>query len=38
MRNELQKVEGLTAQGLYSSATAAAFVGGDFYDLIGVPA
>ena len=37
MRNELQKVEGLTAQGLYSSATAAAFVGGDFYDLIRLP-
>ena len=37
MRNELQHVDGLTAQGLYSSATAAAFVGGDFYDLISLP-
>lgn len=37
MRNELQKVEGITAQGLYSSATASAFVGGDFYDLIRLP-
>lgn len=37
MRNELQDVEGITAQGLYSSATAAAFVGGDFYDLIRLP-
>ncbi len=37
MRNELQDVEGITAQGIYSSATAAAFVGGDFYDLIRLP-
>jgi serine phosphatase RsbU (regulator of sigma subunit)/GAF domain-containing protein len=37
MRNELQTVEGITARGLYSSATAAAFVGGDFYDLIRLP-
>lgn len=37
MRNELQEVEGITAQGLYSSATASAFVGGDFYDLIRLP-
>ena len=37
MRNELQLVEGITAQGVYSSATAAAFVGGDFYDLIRLP-
>ena len=37
MRNELQHVDGLTAQGIYSSATAAAFVGGDFYDLIRLP-
>ncbi len=37
MRNELQDVEGITAQGIYSSATATAFVGGDFYDLIRLP-
>ncbi len=37
MRNELQHVDGLTAEGCYSSATAAAFVGGDFYDLIRLP-
>lgn len=37
MRNELQKVEGITAHGLYSSATEAALVGGDFYDLIRLP-
>lgn len=37
MKNELQHVEGITAQGIYSSATAAAFVGGDFYDLIALP-
>ena len=37
MRNELQEVEGLTASGIYSSATADAFVGGDFYDLIRLP-
>lgn len=37
MRNELQDVTGITAQGLYSSATASAFVGGDFYDLIRLP-
>lgn len=37
MRNELQKVEGITAQAVYSSATKAAFVGGDFYDLIRLP-
>jgi len=37
MRNELQKVEGLSAQSRYSSATEAAFVGGDFYDLIRLP-
>lgn len=37
MRNELQEVEGITAEGRYSSATAAAFVGGDFYDLIRLP-
>ncbi len=37
MRNELQQVDGITSQGLYSSATAAAFVGGDFYDLIRLP-
>lgn len=37
MRNELQKVEGISAQAVYSSATKAAFVGGDFYDLIRLP-
>lgn len=37
MRNELHSVDGITAQGLYSSATADAFVGGDFYDLIRLP-
>ncbi|WP_322151942.1 SpoIIE family protein phosphatase [Paratractidigestivibacter sp.] len=37
MRNELQAVDGITAQGVYSSATASAFVGGDFYDLIRLP-
>ena len=34
MKNVLQKVDGITADGIYSSATADAFVGGDFYDLI----
>lgn len=37
MRNELQHMEGIDAQGVYSSATASAFVGGDFYDLISLP-
>lgn len=37
MRNELQKVNGITAKGIYSSATQSAFVGGDFYDLIRLP-
>ena len=37
MRNELQHVDGLSAQGIYSSATATALVGGDFYDLIRLP-
>ena len=37
MRNTLQRVEGITGFGLYSSATQAAFVGGDFYDLIRLP-
>lgn len=37
MRNELQKVDGIRAAGIYSSATADAFVGGDFYDLIRLP-
>ncbi|WP_207302717.1 GAF domain-containing SpoIIE family protein phosphatase [Olsenella sp. Marseille-P4559] len=37
MRNALQHVDGLTAQGIYSSATESAFVGGDFYDLIRLP-
>ena len=37
MRNSLQRVEGITGHGLYSSATASAMVGGDFYDLIRLP-
>lgn len=37
MRNELQRVEGLSTQSSYSSATEAAFVGGDFYDLVRLP-
>ena len=37
MRSELQHVEGITAQAVYSSATEAASVGGDFYDLIRLP-
>jgi len=37
MRNELQHVDGITADGIYSSATAEAFVGGDFYDLVRLP-
>ena len=37
MRSQLQEVAGITAQGIYSSATEAAFVGGDFYDLIRLP-
>ena len=37
MRSELQKVRGISSQGIYSSATKSAFVGGDFYDLIALP-
>lgn len=37
MRNELQSVDGLSAQSRYSSATEAAYVGGDFYDLVRLP-
>ncbi len=37
MRSSLQEVEGITAEGVYSSATADAFVGGDFYDLVRLP-
>ena len=37
MRSQLQKVAGISSQGIYSSATEAAFVGGDFYDLIALP-
>jgi sigma-B regulation protein RsbU (phosphoserine phosphatase) len=37
MQNVLQRVDGITAHGIYSSATADAFVGGDFYDLIRLP-
>ena len=33
MKNELQKVRGISAEGLYSSATAAAFVGGGIFCL-----
>jgi serine phosphatase RsbU (regulator of sigma subunit) len=37
MRNQLQDVPGLSAQGIYTSATASSSVGGDFYDLIRLP-
>ena len=37
MRNELQEVPGITAEASYSSATATALVGGDFFDLIRLP-
>ncbi len=37
MRSQLQQVEGISSQGIYSSATESAFVGGDFYDLIRLP-
>lgn len=37
MKNELQQVDGITAEAVYSSATASASVGGDFYDLIRLP-
>ncbi|MCH3943497.1 MAG: SpoIIE family protein phosphatase [Atopobiaceae bacterium] len=37
MKNELQKVDGISTQDVYSSATEAASVGGDFYDLIRLP-
>ena len=37
MRNELQHVDGITAEAVYSSATASALVGGDFYDLVRLP-
>ena len=37
MRNELQHVEGITAESFYCSATEEAYVGGDFYDLIRLP-
>lgn len=37
MKNELQRVPGISAEGVYSSATQEAFVGGDFYDLIRLP-
>lgn len=37
MRSELQEVEGIDAEGVYSSSTADAYVGGDFYDLIRLP-
>lgn len=37
MKNELQHVDGLSAQSRYSSATEAAYVGGDFYDLVRLP-
>lgn len=37
MRNELQQVRGLSSQSCYSSATEAASVGGDFYDLVRLP-
>lgn len=34
MRNSLQQVEGISAEASYTSATASALVGGDFYDLV----
>ncbi len=37
MKNTLQDVPGIIATSLYSSATAEASVGGDFYDLIKLP-
>ena len=37
MKNDLQHVEGISAEGIYSSATADAFVGGDFYSMIKLP-
>lgn len=37
MRNELQHVDGISAQSRYCSATEEAYVGGDFYDLIRLP-
>ena len=37
MKNDLQQVEGISAEGIYSSATADAFVGGDFYNMIKLP-
>ena len=37
MKNDLQEVEGISAEGIYSSATADAFVGGDFYSMIKLP-
>lgn len=37
MSNVLQEVPGIQAQGIYSSATEAADVGGDFYDLVRLP-
>lgn len=37
MKNELQQVGGISAEGIYSSATADAFVGGDFYSMIKLP-
>lgn len=37
MKNELAHIDGISAQGLYSSATKSAFVGGDFYALTQLP-
>lgn len=37
MKNDLQQVKGISAEGIYSSATADAFVGGDFYSMIKLP-
>ncbi len=37
MKNDLQQVDGISAEGIYSSATADAFVGGDFYSMIKLP-
>ena len=37
MRNELQRVDGISTESCYCSATETAYVGGDFYDLIRLP-
>ena len=37
MKDDPQKEKGISAEGIYSSATADAFVGGDFYSMIKLP-